>query len=231
MARQTRDIEALAQLCHILGDQTRLRILQALQDGERNVTSLCDELKLPQPTVSRHLAILRMAGLTNNRRAGKEVLLLLERLHRRGGDRRHEVHAGQHGRRSHRPDHHRAGEEVAASASSRSRKRGLAPQRHASSRCGACPHYRLRGGEPKVHYGLPHHGQFPSQAGLRAVRRRFVHPGRPPQGDHRPGGLRGRPAALRVKFRAPLRTGRCPGRDADRAVPGPPPAGHRPPGR
>jgi ArsR family transcriptional regulator len=77
MARQTREIEALAQLCHILGDQTRLRILQSLQDGERNVTSLCDELKLPQPTVSRHLAILRMAGLTNNRRAGKEIFYSL----------------------------------------------------------------------------------------------------------------------------------------------------------
>jgi DNA-binding transcriptional ArsR family regulator len=77
MARQTREIEALAQLCHILGDQTRLRILQALREGERNVTSLCEELKLPQPTVSRHLAILRMAGLADNRRAGKEIFYSL----------------------------------------------------------------------------------------------------------------------------------------------------------
>jgi ArsR family transcriptional regulator len=77
MARQNRDIEALAQLCHILGDQTRLRILQALQAGEKNVTSMCQDLKLPQPTVSRHLAILRMAGLTNNRRAGKEIFYSL----------------------------------------------------------------------------------------------------------------------------------------------------------
>lgn len=77
MSRQTRDIEAFAQLCHILGDQTRLRILQALQGGEKNVTSLCQDLKLPQPTVSRHLAILRMAGLTNNRRAGKEIFYCL----------------------------------------------------------------------------------------------------------------------------------------------------------
>ena len=77
MARQTREIEALAQLCHILGDQTRLRILQSLQAGERNVTSLCEELKLPQPTVSRHLAILRMAGLASNRRAGKEIFYSL----------------------------------------------------------------------------------------------------------------------------------------------------------
>jgi len=73
MARQKRDLQALAQLCHILGDGTRLRILQKLQGSEFNVTALCKSLKLPQPTVSRHLAILRMAGLVNNRRAGKEI--------------------------------------------------------------------------------------------------------------------------------------------------------------
>jgi DNA-binding transcriptional ArsR family regulator len=77
MARQTRDLQALAQLCHILGDRTRLRILQVLQEAERNVTALCKGLKLPQPTVSRHLAILRMAGLVDNRRAGKEIYYAL----------------------------------------------------------------------------------------------------------------------------------------------------------
>jgi DNA-binding transcriptional ArsR family regulator len=73
MAKQKRDLQALAQLCHILGDRTRLRILKTLQDTELNVTALCKGLKLPQPTVSRHLAILRMAGLVDNRRAGKEI--------------------------------------------------------------------------------------------------------------------------------------------------------------
>lgn len=77
MARQNRDLQALAQLCHILGDKTRLRILRMLQDGESNVSSLCKSLKLPQPTVSRHLAILRMAGLAENRRAGKEIFYSL----------------------------------------------------------------------------------------------------------------------------------------------------------
>jgi DNA-binding transcriptional ArsR family regulator len=73
MARQNRDIEHLAELCHILGDKTRLRILQVLQEGKSNVTCLCKGLKLPQPTVSRHLAIMRMAGLVANRREGKEI--------------------------------------------------------------------------------------------------------------------------------------------------------------
>jgi DNA-binding transcriptional ArsR family regulator len=77
MARLNHDIQALAQLCHILGDKTRLRILKLLQDDELNVTTLCNHLKLPQPTVSRHLAILRMAGLVDNRRAGKEIFYSL----------------------------------------------------------------------------------------------------------------------------------------------------------
>lgn len=74
MAKQTRDLQALADLCHILGDKTRLRIIRALQEeDELNVTAICGILSLPQPTVSRHLAILRMSGLVSNRRAGKEI--------------------------------------------------------------------------------------------------------------------------------------------------------------
>jgi DNA-binding transcriptional ArsR family regulator len=73
MARQNKELEHLAELCHILGDKTRLRILQVLHEGESNVSCLCKDLKLPQPTVSRHLGIMRMAGLVENRREGKEI--------------------------------------------------------------------------------------------------------------------------------------------------------------
>ena len=57
----------------VLGDQTRLRAVMALRQGELNVSEICGVLRLPQPTVSRHLGILRMAGLVNNRRDGKEI--------------------------------------------------------------------------------------------------------------------------------------------------------------
>jgi len=77
MAKQTDNYEALAQLFHILGDRTRLRILMALQSGKLNVTQLCKALKAPQPTVSRHLGIMRMAGLLVNRRNGKEIFYRL----------------------------------------------------------------------------------------------------------------------------------------------------------
>ena len=80
MAAQKRQAEALAQLFRVLGDRTRVRILQLLQDDEINVTQICKKLRAPQPTVSRHLGILRMADLVSTRRNGKEIYYSLENL-------------------------------------------------------------------------------------------------------------------------------------------------------
>jgi ArsR family transcriptional regulator len=44
-------------------DPTRLRILRLLQNGPLCVGDLVDILRAPQPTVSRHLAYLRRAGI------------------------------------------------------------------------------------------------------------------------------------------------------------------------
>ena len=63
----------LTDLFGLLSDKTRLNILLLLSKGERNVSSLCDDLKLPQPTVSHHLGLLRIHNLIDNRRAGKQV--------------------------------------------------------------------------------------------------------------------------------------------------------------
>src|SRR5213596_2638434 len=60
------DLEQLTSLFRLLSDKTRLNILLLLSKGERNVTSLCDELRLPQPTVSHHLGLLRMSNLIGN---------------------------------------------------------------------------------------------------------------------------------------------------------------------
>ena len=53
-----------------LADATRLRILGVLADGEVCVGHIHQALRLPQPTVSRHLAHLRRAGLVRTRRDG-----------------------------------------------------------------------------------------------------------------------------------------------------------------
>src|SRR5215203_837347 len=67
------DLEQLTAVFRLLSDKTRLNILMLLSDGERNVTSLCEALKLPQPTVSHHLGLLRMNNIIGNRRSGKQV--------------------------------------------------------------------------------------------------------------------------------------------------------------
>ena len=51
-------------------DRTRLRILHLLVPGELCVCDLVRVLGSPQPTVSRHLAYLRRAGLVKARRQG-----------------------------------------------------------------------------------------------------------------------------------------------------------------
>ena len=56
-----------------LGDETRLRVLEALVDGERCVSDLMDVLGLGQSLVSHHLRTLRQAGLVTAERDGREV--------------------------------------------------------------------------------------------------------------------------------------------------------------
>ena len=71
------DLETLTGLFRLLSDRTRLNILLLLSGGERNVTHLCTQLKLPQPTVSHHLGLLRMSQIIDNRRSGKQVFYTL----------------------------------------------------------------------------------------------------------------------------------------------------------
>ena len=66
-------IHQLAGMYSALGDATRLRILGLLAAGEVCVGHIHGALRLPQPTVSRHLAYLRRARLVQTRRDGTWV--------------------------------------------------------------------------------------------------------------------------------------------------------------
>ena len=54
-----------------LADGTRLRLLNLMADQEVCVCYFVEALQLPQPTISRHLAYLRRAGVVAARRDGK----------------------------------------------------------------------------------------------------------------------------------------------------------------
>jgi ArsR family transcriptional regulator len=63
-------IDELENVFKALADRTRLRILALLGNNEVCVCHMHDSLKVPQPTVSRHLAYLRKSGLVEARRDG-----------------------------------------------------------------------------------------------------------------------------------------------------------------
>jgi ArsR family transcriptional regulator len=73
------DVRPVSRLFRALGDETRLRIIALLAHGELCVCHLQAALGLPQPSVSRQLAILRAAGLVEDRREGTWVYYRLLR--------------------------------------------------------------------------------------------------------------------------------------------------------
>src|SRR6266849_1523210 len=68
---------AAARFFRVLGDPTRLRILELLQGGERTVSELITAVEQPQPRVSTHLACLRHCGFVETERRGKEIIYRL----------------------------------------------------------------------------------------------------------------------------------------------------------
>ncbi|HEX6309786.1 MAG TPA: metalloregulator ArsR/SmtB family transcription factor [Longimicrobiales bacterium] len=59
------------ELPDVLSDANRRRILDLLLTGEWSVSELVDELGLSQPLVSKHLRVLREAGLVDVRAEGQ----------------------------------------------------------------------------------------------------------------------------------------------------------------
>jgi DNA-binding transcriptional ArsR family regulator len=57
----------MASTFEVHAEPTRRRILDLLRDGERSVGELVDRLTLSQPGVSKHLRVLRDAGLVQVR--------------------------------------------------------------------------------------------------------------------------------------------------------------------
>lgn len=62
-----------AEICGGLADPSRIMILYVLSDGPHNVTEICQKLDMPQPSVSRHLKILRDRRMVATERQGTVV--------------------------------------------------------------------------------------------------------------------------------------------------------------
>jgi DNA-binding transcriptional ArsR family regulator len=61
-----------------LGDNHRRAIVELLGDGARSVTDLAENLPISRPAVSRHLRLLKEAGLVTDRPEGRRRLYELD---------------------------------------------------------------------------------------------------------------------------------------------------------
>ncbi|MEU7603386.1 helix-turn-helix domain-containing protein [Streptomyces sp. NPDC040724] len=68
----------LAVVLHALGDPVRLALVRRMADGGESACSP-DGVDVPRSTLSNHWRILREAGITQTRRAGKARLMTLRR--------------------------------------------------------------------------------------------------------------------------------------------------------
>jgi ArsR family transcriptional regulator len=67
------DLKKLRQVLKACADDTRLRILNILDVRQLTVKDICQTLKLSQPSVSKHLAKLRLLRIVADRREGNLI--------------------------------------------------------------------------------------------------------------------------------------------------------------
>jgi DNA-binding transcriptional ArsR family regulator len=74
-------VAALAETFRVLGDPTRVRVLDALSHGELCVCDLASLLGLSESATSHQLRLLRTLRLVRSRRAGRMVFYALDDRH------------------------------------------------------------------------------------------------------------------------------------------------------
>lgn len=65
--------ERTADYLRVVAEPSRIGLLAALNDGEANVQELADRIGASHQRTSKHLAVLRAAGMVARRRTGAEV--------------------------------------------------------------------------------------------------------------------------------------------------------------
>ncbi len=63
----------IAERLKALADPTRLKILHSLEEGERTVTEILEQVGGSQANVSKHLGLMRRVGVLESRREGVNV--------------------------------------------------------------------------------------------------------------------------------------------------------------
>ncbi len=71
----------LAELFRAMSDTSRVRILAAVMDSERNVGAIAAQIEISESAVSHHLRHLRQMRLVRTRKEGREVYYALDDDH------------------------------------------------------------------------------------------------------------------------------------------------------
>jgi ArsR family transcriptional regulator len=70
--------ESVAELFSLLSTPIRLKIINAVRDGEKNVSELLAEIDTTQPNMSQHLSTLYRTGILGRRRESTQVYYKLQ---------------------------------------------------------------------------------------------------------------------------------------------------------
>ena len=68
---------AIEEIAKALGDESRRKIIELLKDGELPATAIFEKFSFAAPTISRHLSVLKEAGLVQTRRNGVFIFYTL----------------------------------------------------------------------------------------------------------------------------------------------------------
>lgn len=77
MEKITEEVEGLADLLKAISHPVRLCIVRGLLEHSCNVSRIQECMSLPQPTVSKHIGVLKAKGIIKGYRNGPEVIYRL----------------------------------------------------------------------------------------------------------------------------------------------------------
>lgn len=77
LALSDQALELIATRFRVLGEASRLKLIRALESGERHVSQLVEDTGLTQANASRHLQTLTEAGILGRRKEGLNVIYFI----------------------------------------------------------------------------------------------------------------------------------------------------------
>jgi ArsR family transcriptional regulator len=77
MVKTDQTFESAADLFRVMSAPMRLKIINCLCDGEKNVSYLLSQVETTQPNMSQHLSTLYQAGILGKRREGVQIFYLI----------------------------------------------------------------------------------------------------------------------------------------------------------